>query len=60
MHQHRRLALKRESLAELTTEDLLAVNGALPISLPHPVCALLYPSGAPGCTTGPTGWECGA
>ncbi len=58
MTEHRRLALRRETLAALTPDDLAAVNGALPISLPHPLCALMYPSGINACTSEPSGAGC--
>lgn len=49
MNQHRRLSLRREALAELSPGDLAAVNGALPISVPNPIC-VIYVSGIRQCT----------
>jgi len=54
----RTLSLKRESLAELTPDQLAGVNGGLPISLPNVICAVLEPSGRFQCTWNPTYCVC--
>jgi hypothetical protein len=54
----RSLSLRRESLSELTPEQLSDVAGGLPISLPNVVCAALEPSGRFQCTWAPTYCVC--
>lgn len=55
----RTLSLKRESLAELTSEQLSGIDGAGPaISLPNVICTVVEPSGQYMCTWQPTRCLC--
>lgn len=57
----RSLSLKRETLSDLTPDQLAGVNGArgdAPISLPNVICAALEPSGQYQCTWQPTRCIC--
>lgn len=55
----RTLSLKRESLAELSDEQLIGVNGAAyEVSLPNLICQIKEPSGEYMCTWQPTRCLC--
>ncbi|HEV2891188.1 MAG TPA: hypothetical protein VGX28_12505 [Frankiaceae bacterium] len=53
----RTLSLRRESLAELSQDQLAGVNGAA-VSLPNVLCAVIEPSGQYQCTWQPTRCLC--
>lgn len=48
----RRLALQRETLTALDSDELASVAGA--ISVPHPLCNLIYYTQYPSCGFGCT------
>lgn len=52
---NRTLTLRRESLAELSAEELLDVQGAVPIPTLLNVCRLIEVTGPILCWTGTTG-----